>query len=146
MATVTHAFVSAVTDDLVAGEIGPTDWNDAHTLVGVDPHSAYVGSLTLADGAFMLQLARLVSASSERLTLEGTARVVDFGATDTVVPNLVGVPKRPKYPIRIPDGFEHRITGRYALENLIRLSIEGDGELDCFEDLGTSRVVMTGRG
>jgi hypothetical protein len=147
MGTITHTFQTAIPDDgTPAGGVGSDEWNAPHTLVGVSPDSAYLGSLALADGQFILQLARGVLVSTDRLTLVGTARFVDFGSTDSVVPNIIGVPRQPKVPVRLPDGYEARITGRYELRGMVRVSMEGTGELDLFEDLGTGRVVLPGSG
>src|SRR5262245_35699363 len=146
MGTVTHTFVSGISDGADATLVRPSNWNANHSLTGIDPHSAYLTTLTIADGGFILQLARAVLVSTDRLALQGTARLVDFGSTDQVVPNTVGVPRIPTVPTRLPDGYEARITNRYTLRGTIRTTIEGNGEFEIFDDFGTSRVVLTGTG
>lgn len=147
MGTVKHTFQTAIPDDgTPTGGVGSDEWNADHTLVGVDPSSAYLTSLALADGQFILQLARAVLVSTDRLTMAGTSRLVDFGATDTVVPNIIGVPRTPKVPVRLPDGYEARITFRYDLRGTVRVILEGNSDLEIFEDLGSNRAVLAGAG
>jgi hypothetical protein len=147
MAAVTHTFQTAIPDDgTPAGGVGSDEWNAGHTLTGIDPSSAYLGTLTLSDGQFILQLSRIVLQSTDRLTLQGTARLVNFGSTDAVVPNVIGFPFRPTTPVRIPSGYANRWMGRLRLEDPSRLIIEGDGEAKLFDDAGQSRVILTGRG
>ena len=150
MGQVTHTFITAIPDDgTPSGGVGTDEWNAGHTLTGIDPSSAYLGTLTLSDGQFILQLSRAVLQSTDRLTLQGTARFVNFGSTDTQVPNIIGYPFRANAPWRIPAGYTNRWMGRLILENAVRGIVEGDGEIEVLDYQGSqtpSRLVLTGRG
>jgi methionyl-tRNA formyltransferase len=66
---VKHAFTSAKSDGGDATLVRPSDWNAGH----VTPYAA--GTFTVATGNANLQVKRLQLTGSQRMTLEGTARL-----------------------------------------------------------------------
>lgn len=138
-AVTTHKFVSAVSDGGDATLVRPSNWNDEHSITDLS------GTVEVTDAEWV-QLTRISLASVDRMTLIGTARTVLSGSTDGSVVNIVGFAFRPTTAFRIPSGFAHRWMGRLLMYDPARAIVEGDGEMKLFDDLGSSRLVMTGRG
>jgi hypothetical protein len=64
-----HAFVSGKADGGDATLVRPSDWNAGHVI----PYAA--GSFTLATGRGALMVQRLELTTTQRATLQGTARL-----------------------------------------------------------------------
>lgn len=142
----THDALGLATDTELAAGIA------AHAAA-TDPHPTYAssaldpGSITIATERFLLHYTRLKLASTERLAMEGTARIVvdDFStATDTL---YLGSPKTPSRSFTVPtDHFHHQLT-RLTLVGPMRATLEGTADLVLTDDFGTrSRLVLAGRG
>jgi hypothetical protein len=138
-AVTTHKFVSAVGDGGDATLVRPSNWNDEHSITDL------TGTYEVTN-AESIQLLEVALTGTDRVTLVGTARMYIFGWTDTRVYNIVGFPFRPTAPFRIPAGYANRWMGRLILDQAVRAVVEGDGEMKLFDDLGPSRLVLTGRG
>ena len=141
MPDVKHKFASAIGDGGDATLVRPSNWNDLH----VWPNAVDQGALTLADGQFELQLNRLQVSSTNRLTLQGTARIALFGYTDTTIYNVVGFPMVPSSPFRVPSGWQYIEQDRLTIQREVRAVLEGSTVIsDDFE--ARSRIVLAGRG
>lgn len=74
--TITHPFVSAIADDPVAaaaGEVVPSNWNAAHTIIGIDsPSQIYVTE----SGTIGTKLSAIAAASSLPATTDSIVTVI----------------------------------------------------------------------
>jgi hypothetical protein len=109
------------------------------------------GSVTVATERFLLQYAHLKLASTERMTVAGTARVVvedhaDQGAFGE--PGIVlGRPKAPALSFTVPDGYILDVIGHLTLGGAVRATLQGLADLILTDDFGMrSRIVLAGRG
>jgi len=138
-AVTTHKFVSAVADGGDATLVRPSNWNDQHSIGDV------TGTVVVTDAEW-INLVRITLTGTDRVTLAGTARAYIFGWTDNRVYNIVGFPFRPTTPFRIPAGSANRWMGRLILGRDVTGVLEGDAEIQIFDDNSSSRFVLTGRG
>lgn len=142
----THDALGLATDTELAAGIA------AHAA-GADPHPTYAssplapGSITIATERFLLHYTRLKLASTERLAMEGTARIVvdDFStATDTL---YLGSPKTPSRSFTVPTEYFHYQYQRLRLVDPMRATLEGTADLVLTDDFKTrSRLVLAGQG
>lgn len=83
--TVTHALVSVVPDDGVAGEVGPNEWNDNHVIVGLGTAAeadstdfATAAQGALADTALQsADIANMLETSDIGVTVQAHSAVLD---------------------------------------------------------------------
>jgi hypothetical protein len=139
MPDVTHPFVSGIADGGDATLVRPSNWNAAH----VWPTNTTLGDLTLADGAFAIHLIEI--ALTGELALEGTAEISVFGWNDGKVYNVLGNPRSPRAPFRIPSGHDYTEVDELALTGEIEGFIEGDAELYIANFNEISETILAGR-
>jgi hypothetical protein len=139
MGVTTHKFVSGIADGGDATLVRPSNWNDEHSI------SLPVGTVVVNDAEW-INLVRLPIDGTDRITLTGAARAYIFGWTDNRVYNIVGFPYRPTAPFRVPAGFAFKPMTRIIFADPVRGILEGDGEMQVFDDPGASRLTLTGRG
>jgi hypothetical protein len=137
---ITHPFVSGIADGGDATLVRPSNWNAAHDW----PTNTTIGNLTLADGDFAIHLYEITLATGE-LVLAGTAEISVFGWTDGKVYNVLGNPRSPRAPFRIPAGHDYTEVEELALIGEIEGFIEGDAELYIANFNETSETVLAGR-
>jgi hypothetical protein len=139
MPDVKHPFVSAVADGGDATLVRPSNWNDAH----VWPTNSTIGNLTLADGDFAIHFYEI--ALTGELVLAGTAEISILGWNDTKVYNVLGNPRTPKAPFRIPNGHDYTEVDELGLTGEIEGFIEGDAELYIANFNEISETILAGR-
>jgi hypothetical protein len=141
MGVTTHKFVSGVADGGDATLVRPSAWNDEHSIADL------TGTVVVTDAEWV-NLVRIPLQSTDRITLEGTARAYIFGWTDNVSPNVVGRPKILNgTDFRVPDNFEFILVNRLTMGALTSAILEGSADLILSDDFGVrSRIVLTGRG
>jgi len=141
LGVVTHKFVSGIADGGDATLVRPSNWNDDHSI------SDLSGTVVVTDAEWV-NLVQVKLESTDRITLEGTARAYIFGWTDNRSYNVVGRPKTyTGEPFRVPNDFEFIIINRLSMGALTRGILEGSSDLILSDDFGTrSRIVLAGRG
>lgn len=139
MPDVKHKFTSAIGDGGDATLVRPSNWNDLH----VWPTNTTLGALTLADGEIVL-LPSEVAVTGE-VAVQGTAEVTVFGASDDQVYNVLGNPRSPGAPFRIPDGWDYKEIDELAVLGTIEGFIQGSGELYVANFNDSSEIVVSGR-
>jgi hypothetical protein len=139
MPDVKHPFVSAVADGGDATLVRPSNWNAAH----VWPTNSTLGDLTLVDGDFAIHLYEV--AVTGEIALQGTAEITVFGWKDDKVYNVLGNPRSPRAPFRIPAGHDYTEVDELGLTGEIEGFIEGDAELYLANFNEISETVISGR-
>jgi len=140
MPDVKHPFTLGIADGGDATIVRPSNWNAVH----VWPTNTTLGNLTLADGDFAIHLYEIVLGTGE-LALAGTAEISIFGWFDFANYNILGNPRSPRAPFRIPNGFDYTEVDELALTFEIEGFIEGDAELYLANFNDNSEVVISGR-
>ena len=74
-----HLFVNPKSDGGDATITRPSDWNAEHDVVGPYISVYATGSFTVATGKFGLQGKRMELVSTDRVTIEGTGRLIISG-------------------------------------------------------------------
>ena len=139
MPDIVHPFVSGIADGGDATLVRPSNWNAAH----IWPTNATIGNLTLADGDFAIHLYEI--ALTGELVLAGTAEITVFGWTDGKVYNVLGNPRSPRAPFRIPAGHDYTEVDELGLTGEIEGFIEDDAELYIANFNEISETVIGGR-
>ena len=139
MPDITHPFVSGIADGGDATLVRPSNWNAAHDW----PTNSTLGNLTLADGDFAIHFYEI--ALTGELVLGGAAEISVLGWNDGKVYNVLGTPRSPRAPFRIPNGHDYKEIDELGLINEIECFIEGDAELYLANFNDSSEVVISGR-
>jgi hypothetical protein len=139
MPDVKHPFVSGIADGGDATLVRPSNWNAAH----VWPTNSTLGNLALADGDFAIHFYEI--ALTGELALAGTAEISVLGWNDGKVYNVLGNPRSPRAPFRIPNGHDYTEVDELALTGEIEGFIEGDAELYIANFNEISETVLAGR-
>ena len=140
MPDVKHKFATAIPDDgTPSGGIGTDEWNDVH----VWPTNSTLGDLTLATGDFAIHFYEV--ALTGELALQGTAEISVLGWNDDKVYNVLGTPRSPRAPFRIPNGHDYKEIDELGLTGEIEGFIEGDAELYLANFNDSSELVISGR-
>jgi hypothetical protein len=137
---VKHKFTSAVGDGGDATLVRPSNWNDLH----VWPTNTTLGDLRLMTGDFAIHLYEV--AVTGEVALEGTAELTVAGWKDDGLSyNVLGTPRAPSFPFRIPNGYDYKEIDELGLVFEIEGFIEGSGELYLANFNDSSELVVSGR-
>jgi hypothetical protein len=131
MTTVTHAFVSPISDGADATLVRPSNWNELHTVDGF--------------GANSFQGFHLKLAGTERMVITGTNDLVigGFGLANSII---LGQPKVNDISFTVLNNYLYDQLNRLALSRDTRATLQGSADLYLTDDFGTrSRVVLAGR-
>jgi hypothetical protein len=104
------------------------------------------GTITIGTGQVRRQYQQLVLTGAERLTMQGTARLVAYDqvAAPTV---YLGTPKVPRGPFTVPTDYFLEVLSRLSLAGSQRATLEGTASLYVDDPaLVGSRLVLAGRG
>ena len=104
-----------------------------------------IGNRTLATGRTLVQNSRVIISGSNRISLQGTARILvtDYGNSSPTV--YLGTPKRPKVSFTIDDGYSLTVYERFTVAGNVRGTLKGDARLVISDDLKTrKRIILSG--
>lgn len=124
--------IPAGTDEFAVNQLGVDKKIDASQVIITGGRD--LGSVIVATERFVLQFEQLTIASTDTVTLEGTAQILltDYDTKDTFI---IGVPKGGSFTV--PDNYFADMPGQIRLGSSDVATLLGTAEMLLTDDFGT---------